>query len=77
MKDANLKKGKNFNVPLTTFDPPIVPEQSGKIIIESSIEDINVMRAIKNANGMTIEINKGTLILVDDQTIEFEGSLVK
>ncbi|MGB6927075.1 hypothetical protein [Psychrobacter sp.] len=77
MKDANLKKGKNFNVPLTTFDPPIAPEQSGKIIIESSIEDINVMRAIKNASGITIEINKGTLVLVDDQTIEFENSLVK
>jgi hypothetical protein len=77
MKDANLTQGKSFNVPLIQFNPPIEPEQSGKIIIESSIEDINVMRAIKNTKGMTIEIEEGTLVLADDQTIEFGNSLVK
>lgn len=77
MQDANLKKGKTFNVPLIEFDPPIRPEQSGKIIIESSIEDINVMRAIRNTKDMTIEISEGTLVLEDGETIEFAQSLVR
>lgn len=77
MQDANLKKGKTFNVPLIQFDPPIRPEQSGKIIIESSIEDINVMRAIRNTKDITIEISEGTLVLEDGETIEFAQSLVR
>lgn len=77
MQDPNLKKGKSFNVPLTQFDPPIQPEQSGKIIIESSIEDINVMRAIRNTKDMAIEINEGILVLEDGQQIEFAQSLIK
>lgn len=77
MKDANLQQGKRFNVPLTQFEPAIEPEQSGKIIIESSIEDINVMRAIKNTKDLAIEISEGTLVLEDGQTIEFSQSLVK
>ena len=77
MKDAKLTKGKRFNVPLTKFDTPIMPEQSGKITIESSIEDINVMRAIKNSQNVTIEIVKGTLILSDGQEIEFAEQLIK
>lgn len=77
MQDPSLEKGKNFNVPLTQFDPPIKPEQSGKIIIESSIEDINVMRAIRNTKDLTIEINEGTLMLADGQKIEFGQTLVK
>ena len=77
MQDAKLTKGKRFNVPLTQFDPPIQPEQSGKIIIESSIEDINVMRAIKNIKDMTIMISKGTLVLENGQEIEFDESLMK
>ena len=77
MQDANLAQGKSFNVPLTQFDPPIKPEQSGKIIIESSIEDINVMRAIKNTKDLTIIISKGTLILENGQEIKFDESLMK
>lgn len=77
MQDAKLTKGKRFNVPLTQFDPPIQPEQSGKIIIESSIEDINVMRAIKNTKDMTIMISEGILTLEDGQEIEFDESLIK
>lgn len=77
MQDTTLKQGKSFNVPLTQFDPPIRPEQSGKIIIESSIEDINVMRAIKNTKDMSIAIEEGTLVLEDGQKIEFGQSLVK
>ena len=77
MQDAKLAQGKKFNIPLTQFKPPIEPEQSGKIIIESSIEDINVMRAIKNNTGISIEINKGKLILMDGQEIEFGQSLAK
>ncbi len=77
MKDAKLTKGKRFNVPLTKFDNPIAPEQSGKIVIESSIEDINVMRAIKNTQNVTIEIVAGILTLTDGQKIEFAEKLVK
>lgn len=77
MKDAKLTKGKRFNVPLTQFVPPIAPEQSGKIVIESSIEDINVMRAIRNAQDVKIVINKGTLRLTDGQKIEFSDTLAK
>ena len=77
MKEKRLIKSKSFNVPLTQFDPPIAPKQSGKIIIESSIEDINVMRAIKNNTGISIEISEGTLVLADGQEIEFDESLIK
>ncbi|MGO2448566.1 hypothetical protein [Psychrobacter sp.] len=77
MQDAKLTQGKSFNIPLTQFEPPIQPEQSGKIIIESSIEDINVMRAIKNTKDMTIMISEGVLTLEDGQTVEFDESLMK
>ena len=77
MRDAKLAKGKRFNIPPTQFVPPILPEQSGKIVIESSIEDINVMRALKNAQEVTIEISKGTLTLTDGQKIEFAEKLAK
>ena len=77
MKEKRLTKSKSFNVPLTQFDPPITAEQSGKIIIESSIEDINVMRAIKNNTGISIEISEGTLVLADGQEIKFDESLMK
>lgn len=77
MQDANLAHSKSFNVPLTQFDPPIKPEQSGKIIIESSIEDINVMRAIKNTKDMGIMISKGKLVLENGQEVEFDELLMK
>ena len=77
MQDAKLAQGKSFNIPLTQFEPLVEPEQSGKIIIESSIEDINVMRAIRNTKDMTIEISKGTLVLADGQEIVFDQSMVK
>lgn len=77
MKDAKLTDGKRFNVPLTQFKPAIEPEQSGKIVIESSIEDINVMRAIKNPQGVTIEISEGVLTLSDGHKIEFKEVLAK
>ena len=77
MKEKRLTKNKRFNVPLTQFEPPIAPEQSGKIIIESSIEDINVMRAIKNNTGVSIEITEGKMILADGQEIKFDELLAK
>lgn len=77
MQEANLTKSKSFNVPLTQFEPPIEPEQSGKIIIESSIEDVNVMRAIKNNTGIHIEISEGKLVLADGQEVVFKQSLAK
>lgn len=77
MQDARLTKDKRFNVPLTKFDNPIVPEQSGKIVIESSIEDINVMHVIKDIQGVTITINEGTITLINGQKVEFVNALVK
>lgn len=77
MKDAKLTKGKRFNIPLTRFEPPIAPEQSGKIVIESSIEDINVMRAIRNAQDVKIEISDGVITLADGQKIKFTNNLSK
>ena len=77
MQDAKLEKGKRFNIPLTQFEPAIKPEQSGKIVIESSIEDINVMRAIRNAHDVTINISEGMLVLEDGQRVEFDESLMK
>ncbi|SNT70290.1 hypothetical protein [Psychrobacter sp. LV10R520-6] len=77
MKDAKLTQGKGFNVPLTQFTPPITPEQSGKIVIETSIEDINVMRAIRNTQDVTVEINDATLTLTDGKKIEFKDRLAR
>ncbi|GAA0311042.1 hypothetical protein [Psychrobacter aestuarii] len=71
MQDANLKIGKRFVIPSTAFEPAVAPEQSGKIVLESSIEDINVMRAIRNAQDVTIVIVDGTLMLEDGRTIRF------
>lgn len=75
MKDAKLTQGKKFNVPLTEFATAVEPEQSGKLIIESSIEDINVMRAIKNSQNVSIAIDEGMIILVDGEQIEFSQRL--
>lgn len=77
MKDAKLAKGKRFNVPLTQFVPPIAPEQSSTIMIETSIEDINVMRAIRKSQDVIIKINEGALVLTDGQRIEFSDTLVR
>ncbi len=77
MRDAKLTKGKRFNVPLMRFSPPITAEQSGKMVIESSIEDINVMRAIRNAQDVTITITKGTLTLDSGEKITFSEQLAK
>lgn len=77
MKDAQLAEGKRFNVPLTSFDTPIDPEQSGKMIIESSIEDVNVMRAIKNSRNVSIAIEQGVITLSDGQQVEFFEALAK
>lgn len=77
MKDVKLTEGKKFNVPLTQFKPAIEPEQSGKIVIESSIEDVNVMRAIRNAQDVTIEISEGVLLLTDGQQIDFKETILE
>jgi hypothetical protein len=76
MKDAKLTQGKKFVIPLTQFTTAVEPEQSGKLIIESSIEDINVMRAIKNSQNVSIIIEEGTMILTDGQIVKFSQMLV-
>lgn len=77
MQDAKLTQGKRFNIALTQFEPPIVPEQSGKMVIETSIEDINIMRAIRNSQDVTIKIDEGTLTLTDGQIVEFANTLAQ
>lgn len=77
MKDDKLTEGKRFLVPPTTFDTPITPEESAKIIVESSIEDINVMRAIRNTQEVSIEIEQGTITLSDGKKVEFKETLTK
>lgn len=77
MQDAKLPTGRRFNIPLTQFKPAIATDQSSMIVIESSIEDINVMRAIRNAQDVTIVIDEGILTLTDGQVITFETDLVR
>ena len=71
MQDAKLPEGRRFNIPLTRFKPAIAAAQSSMIVIETSIEDINVMRAIKNAQDVTIVIDEGIMKLSDGQKIVF------
>ncbi|WP_352338752.1 hypothetical protein [Psychrobacter sp. 16-MNA-CIBAN-0192] len=71
MQDAKLTNGKRFDVPLSAFNPPIATDQSSIIIIESSIKDVNVMRAIKNAQDVTIVIDEGVMELSDGEKIVF------
>ena len=71
MQDDKLPKGRLFNIPLTHFEPAIAADHSSMIVIETSIEDINVMRAIKNAQDVTITIDKGVMKLSNGQKIVF------
>ena len=71
MQDAKLTDGKRFNVPLTQFVPPIAANQSSMIVIDTSIEDINVMRAIRNAQDVTIVIDEGVMVLSDAHEVVF------
>lgn len=76
MQDAKLTNGKRFNVPLTEFVPPIAAGQSSMMVIDTSIEDINVMRAIKNAQDVTVVIDDGIIVLSDGQKIRFSAQSV-
>lgn len=76
MQDAKLTNGKRFNVPLTEFVPAIAAGQSSMMVIDTSIEDINVMRAIKNAQDVTVVIDDGIIVLSDGQKIRFSAQSV-
>lgn len=76
MQDSKLTNGKRFNVPLTEFVPPIAAGQSSMMVIDTSIEDINVMRAIKNAQDVTVVIDDGIIVLSDGQKIRFSAQSV-
>lgn len=76
MQDGKLTNGKRFNVPLTEFVPPIAAGQSSMMVIDTSIEDINVMRAIKNAQDVTVVIDDGIIVLSDGQKIRFSAQSV-
>ena len=76
MQDARLPKGRRFNIPMTQFEPAIAAGQSSMIVIETSIKDINVMRAIKNAQDVTIVIDDGIMVLSDGQKIRFSAQPV-
>lgn len=76
MQDGKLTNGKRFNVPLTEFVPPIAAGQSSMMVIDTSIEDINVMRAIKNTQDVTVVIDDGIIVLSDGQKIRFSAQSV-
>ena len=71
MHATKLTPGKRFSVPLTQFVPPIAANQSSMIVIDTSIEDINVMRAIRNAQDVTTVIDKGLMELSNGEKIVF------
>lgn len=75
MQAANFNEGMPINVPLTTFSPPIAPDASGKLAVDSSIEDMNVIRAIKDPQAVSVQITQGTIHLQDGQTIDIEQTL--
>ena len=71
MQDTKLTTGKRFSVPLTQFVPPIAANQSSMMVSDTSIEDINVMRAIRNVQDVTIVIDEGVMELSDGEKIVF------
>lgn len=66
----NTLDAKPIVIPRTQFVPPIMPDQSGIIAIDTSIEDINVMRAIQNPQNVSVHMESGTVILTDGRGIE-------
>lgn len=74
---ADFSEPKRFTVDAVTFEPPILPEQAGKITINTPITDINVMRAIKDPASTTIVIHNGTLTLDTGETVKVMNSLDK
>lgn len=68
-----FKESKQMSIPLTTFDPHIAPDNGSKLSYDTSIEDMNVMRAIKEPAKVTITITEGTLTLANGETVSFAG----
>ncbi|WP_230661635.1 hypothetical protein [Psychrobacter sp. I-STPA10] len=75
MQADTFKKGMDINVPITTFNPPIAPSSSGKMAVSSSIENLNIIRAIKDPQSVTVKISSGNIILADGQTVQIEQVL--
>lgn len=72
---ADFTEPKRFSVQDVHFEPPILPEQAGKIIIDSPITDINVMRAIKDPANTAIIIEQGTFTLNNQEKVTVTNSL--
>lgn len=72
---ADFSEPKRFTVDAVNFEPPILPEQAGKITIDTPITDINVMRAIKDPASTSIVIENGTLTSDTGETIKVMNSL--
>lgn len=71
LKADSFKQGKRISIPLTQFEPPIAVDNAGKLVVESSFADMNVMRAIKNPQYVNISIEEGELKLADGQSVVF------
>ncbi|WP_227430340.1 hypothetical protein [Psychrobacter sp. I-STPA6b] len=75
IKADAFKQGKAIHVSPTNFDPAIAPNTAGKIIVDSSIEDLNIMRAIKNPQSVNVEIIEGTIHLVGAEPVTITQTL--
>lgn len=69
-----FEKGKPIVIPLTAFDPPIEPQASGELVVESSIADVNVIQAIKDPQAVTVVITEGSFTMENGEQVNIEES---
>ena len=65
-----FKEGKPVSIPLETFAPPVAPHSATKFAIDSSIADVNIIKAIKDPQAVNVVITEGTFTLADGNKIE-------
>lgn len=75
MQADSFNKGMPINVPITTFDPPIAPSAANKMAVSSSIENLNIIRAIKDPQAVSVQISEATITLEDGQKVEIKQAL--
>ncbi|WP_131668926.1 hypothetical protein [Psychrobacter pygoscelis] len=69
-----FKEGKPVLIPLKTFEPPIAPNSATKFAIDSSIADVNIIKAIKDPQAVKVTITEGTFTLADGNKIEIKAT---
>ena len=73
IRSPDFKNATTFNVDPMNFNPPIAVGDAGKIPVVVELGDVNVMRAIKSANGVDVTLQQGQLTLEDGSQIEFHS----